>query len=652
MIAATPGRRRRQLAWRSLAAFLLCALTVFVGPPAPSHATEPAGVEVELVGASASGGARTDVVTVSGTVINTGSQSLHGVRAQLWRSAAVLRSREALDEATTSGSVPLGRAVTATTALADLGAAPLSPGERREFTVRATLAELGLATTDATYWVGANVLTQATPEAVAHITAARTLVTLPGTAPAAVTGLVELSAQPRQVKPNLFTDEGLAAELAGPLRVLLDAAARPGASRVVDPALVAEVTDMADGYRVVDGDGSQPGAGREVARAWLDDLQALPAASGYRSLFARPELTAALRLGGEPLVERLLAASAEPAPDLPPLITLDEVDTETLTALERLGAPVLALRTGLPHLYVRVGGTPLVGAVVPSRVLAGRALADTPLNRSAVLEAYARAGAAQVRLLRSVADVEADRAASPAWVTPRPLAAVLADDPAVWTRTLTAAQADGVLGAGAPQALAALGDALGSYAAAAPASGVGGLIDAQVARAASQAWTGDADGRSAWLATVDARAGASAIAGGITLSALPRFTMSSAANEFPVTVTNTLPDDVVLRVVATMDSPQRIRLEPSAEVTVRAGQSAGVLLRAVATGNGVATAQVHAIAQDARRLTPDVAVAVEATNLGTVGWVIVLVSGAVLVVSTALRIRRVRARNRGGGHAR
>lgn len=651
MIAATPGRRRRLLALRSLVALLACLLPPALVPPDRAEAAAP--VAVVLTDATASGPGATDTISVAGSVTNPGSTPLYHVRAQLWRSTAALRTHEALDEAVTGAGVPAGRTMSTSGAVADLGTTALAPGERRTFSFRATRAELGITAGDATYWVGASVRTQASPNGAIVTTEARTLVTMPGATPVVVAGVVELASVPRQVKPNLLIDDGLADELAGRLRVLLDAAAQPGTSRVVDPALVAEVTDMADGYRVVDGTDSRPGTGREVAAQWLADLQALPTASGYRSLFARPELTAARALDGTPLVDRLLAAStATSAVPLPTLATLDEVDTPTLTALERLDAPVLTLDAAVTRPWVRVGRTPLVSAVDPSRALGGRALADTPLNRAAVLEAYARAAGSQVRLLRTEADVAADRDATPPWVTRGVLSVVTASDPVAWSRQLPAGKAGQVIGPGDATRLADLAEGLRGYAAAATASGVGDLVDAQVARAASQSWAGDAAGREAWLATVDQRAGAAALARGVTLSALPRFTMSSADNEFPVTVTNALPDDVVVRVVASTDAPQRIRVESSAEVTVRTGQSAGVVLRAVAAGNGVANAQLHVETPGALRLTPDVAVVVEATNLGTLGWAIVLVSGVVLVVSTALRIRQVRARNRGSAHVR
>ena len=59
--------------------------------------------------------------------------------------------------------------------------------------------------------------------------------------------------------------------------------------------------------------------------------------------------------------------------------------------------------------------------------------------------------------------------------------------------------------------------------------------------------------------------------------------------------------------------------------------------------------QQAAEAAGALRLTADTPVIVETTNVGAVGWVLVVGSGLVLVVSTALRIWQVRSRQRGGG---
>jgi len=56
---------------------------------------------------------------------------------------------------------------------------------------------------------------------------------------------------------------------------------------------------------------------------------------------------------------------------------------------------------------------------------------------------------------------------------------------------------------------------------------------------------------------------------------------------------------------------------------------------------------VHVEAPGNLRLTPDAAIVVETSNVGVIGWVLVLASGVALVVTTALRIRQVRARTVG-----
>lgn len=634
------------MALRACLALLVLALAT--APVSLARAADPLAISVVLTGVTASDTDAAGVVTVSGTVTNASTQPAYRVQAQLWRSTATLRSPQSVGDAV-AGTPPPGRTVATEGATADLSATPLAPGETRQFMVRASLADMALTTADATYWVGVNVRSATSVNGGLTTAEARTLLTLPGPTPTGIVTVIELSSRPRQVKPLLFADDTLATELAGRLRVLLDAAARPGASWVADPALIAEVTVMAGGYRVVDGNGNVEGTGSAVAQQWLADFEALTS-DGHFSLFGRPDLTSALGSGGEALTARLLKASL---PTERGIITLAAVDSATLAAVKASGLPVLALDTGLPTAWARAGDTPLVSAVSPSAPLLAPSIADTPLNRSLVLAARARASGAQVRLVRTEDDLAADLTASQPGGVRRTLADLLGDAPAAWSNPLTVAgDAPQVMRPGDVERLATLADAMQVYAAAAPASGVGDLIDAHLARAASGSWAGDPAGRESWLATLDARIGATALNRGLTLTALPRVLMSAAENEFPVTLTNALPDDVVLRVAASTDTPQRIRVEPSGEITVRAGTSTGGVLKAVASGNGVATALLHAETTDGRRLTSDVSVVVEATNLGALAWAIVAVSGAVLVVSTVLRIRQVRRRNRGGDRVR
>ena len=182
---------------------------------------------------------------------------------------------------------------------------------------------------------------------------------------------------------------------------------------------------------------------------------------------------------------------------------------------------------------------------------------------------------------------------------------------------------------------------------AAPRSGVGGVSDDQASRVVSQSWLGNPKGQDAYLTAIEQRVGSEALRAGIRLSASSIVTMASAQSEFPVTVTNNLGDTVTVRVGAQSDNPVRIQVASSREVTIRPGDSETVPLGVTASGNGVVTTRVHVQSLDRRRLTPDVAITVEATNLGAVGWGITIVSGIVLLASTAWRIRQVRGHSKG-----
>jgi len=69
-----------------------------------------------------------------------------------------------------------------------------------------------------------------------------------------------------------------------------------------------------------------------------------------------------------------------------------------------------------------------------------------------------------------------------------------------------------------------------------------------------------------------------------------------------------------------------------------------VLLTAVAGGNGLVEATLSVQTADGIRVSEAVPITFDATNLGQVGWIVVAVSGVVLVVTTGLRIWQVRRR--------
>lgn len=607
-------------------------------PPAAAAGT----VTTTLTAADLAGANADTTVSLTADLVNDTGAPLYGVVARLWRSTAVLRSGSAVTAALTGEAVPTGWA---SPIAAENSAVVTTPdmawpaGATRTVTVSGRLADFGITSADASYWVG--VAVEAAPDAggvpgeVGHD---RTLITLPGAAATAtIVSVVELSAPPRQVKQNLFMDESLADDLAGRLTTLLDAAASGQRDWLVDPSLIAELTDMADGYRVQTPDGPVDGEHADLATAWLSRFQALPAARGAAAQFAFADLpTDIVRDATE-------VSTTEVGLDLTRLTRLDAPGAAALAQAAALGHPVLA--TGVVGTGVQLAeGVRVVPALRPSAVTMGTTWTDTALHRASILTALARTDAAQVRVLRDADDLAADDTL-PAWAQRTPLATLLGRDP-------VAVDALTTVGATHPLDVVAgrvdfLTNGVDAYVDAAPDAGLDTLADHVTARAASLWWADDADGQAAWLDAVDRRAGWEALGAGLTITAIPRFSLAGASGDYPVTVSNNLVDPVTIRLVGISENPQRIDFGGPVAATINPASSEALLLRATASGGGVVNAEVHIETLDGRRLGPSESIVVETTNFGLIGWILVITSGVVLVVTTALRIRQVRRQKAG-----
>lgn len=628
-------RRGRRASWWVVALGLLWA----VWWPVVSPAAAAGAVAVEIRTATVTGTGADAAVAISGTVANTSGAALYDVQVHLWRSTAVLRSASVLDRSLGADGSPRG----SWQALADSHTAVITApdaawgaGNTRIARVSGDLATLGITRTGASYWVGLTVTARAAPGAEpVEVGRDRTLLTLPDDAEdVALTSVVELSAPPRQIKQDLFVDDTLADDLQGRLATLVTAAADH--DWVVDPALLAEVRDMADGYRVRTGpDSSEEGTRAALAQDWLDAYALLDPTRGRVGLFGTPDASLI------DVVDASVAASerVDTGP-LRPLVVLDAPSSTTLGALARLGRPVLATGIGADAATVVVDGTTVVPVISPSAMALPPDVSATPFNRAAVADALARAHGAQVRLLRTVDDVVVADAAPP-WGTPVPLEGLLAVDPVEGAIASTSDAQRPFDDATLNRARSVVAG-IEAYREAAPSADLAGLPDEVLARVASHWWSADRVAQQTWLDAVDARASWTALAQGLELAASARFSLAASSGDYPVTVTNRLVDPVIIRLVATTDNPQRIRFAPTQETTLAPGTSTALLLRAEASGGGVVNANVHVESVGGRRLTGDQTFVVETTNFGLIGWVLVIGSGIVLVTTTALRISQVR----------
>ncbi|MFT4296854.1 MAG: DUF6049 family protein [Micropruina sp.] len=647
MIRTVPAKLALVLAWT------IAVAAGWLVPVLPARAVGPE-LKVELTSLRTTGSGKKTAVVLRGTVTNVGAQPAFGVRAVLWR------NREPIVEPATFGSVLTGQnepwgtrlysrpehyfAITESDQAFD-------PGASAEFTVRGTLAELGFTGAGQIYLLGVQV--RGTADASSNyqvLTQTRTFYVNAPEKKLPLTSIVLLSADPSKVRPDVFADERLSAELSGRLDTLLGIAARPGMSWLVDPALIDEVADMADGYSVIDGTGTKPGTGQQVAQTWLQRFRALPDDRGARTLFAGPDVLGAEQNKTPQVLERSVEAAAT-VPELAglPLIVLPQggvAGPGTPAWLRAADADAIAVSTAGrgPVLAKGPAGSTLL-RLAPAATAGGPGTEDGPVQRVQRQYAEAILGGGLARLISTPEDADADADAAPRWLSRTSLRSLLGGDPDGAAATLTLPVKPATLPASRFRQFATLTADFARYRELVPNSALAQSEAATLSRLVCSGWIGDR-AASSWTAAVTGLVGGAAIADKVVLSASPRVLMSSRSNEFPVTVTNGLTEPIVVRVEFTSDNPQRIGIPDSPTITVGPGQSQTVNVRPEATSNGLVNVTASLHTASGKPVGHGTRIAVEVTDLGVIGWIIVIVSGVVLVAATALRIRQVRRKQR------
>ena len=646
VIGTTNGRRRvfaLLLSWGAAVSWLSLV------NPVPAHAAT-LQVSFTVTSLTVSGAKADDRVTLKGTVTNTGDTPAYGVQVLLWSSRDAIRDLTTLHQA---GANPTGwgarlpidanhYAVITTSTVA------FAPGASRPVELRATLAELGVAARGAAYAFGADVIASAEPVDTYVTTGQlRTFVAVPGKAKVPVTSVVLLSATPTKLVDNLFRNDDLTGQLSGRLENLLAAADRAEMGWLIDPALLDEVRDMSDGYQVQDAGGSRPGTGQDVATSWLARFEELDRSAGGRTMFANPDVNAGRVARDEELVHRAAAAAevvsgvgelplvVVPASHILPAATYDylaDSGAEVIVATNTVAAGALQSGAAEPRLLA-------TSAEVP-----GAAEVPAVERHQLAIAAAAIAGTkGQVRLLDGLSDLAEDAATTTSWMVRRDLGELLKGTPSVARAALTTDKPSR-LNAGQLARVKRLTADFDAYGDLVPDSALVGQAEAAITRTTSSSWIRDTSGFDAHLAGLGTLVGGPEMGRSVVLDASLRFLMSSRTNQFPVTVTNNLAEQIRVQVIVRTDNPQRLNVPPSDLVTVDPGQSVTVNIRPEAASNGLVIARAHVATSDGHRVTPDTQITVEITDLGVVAWIIVGVSGLVLVTATAWRIRQVRRR--------
>jgi len=596
-------------------------------------------------------------VSFSGTVTSTGTDPLYKVQVVVWRDRTPLRTQDQLDQALAADpDLDTGNRLQTDDAASVVcsGLTTFDPGDSADFTVSATWDELNIHA-DGVYLMGVHVraasVSWGSPVTIGR---GRTLVTVADAESATAATVVLFTSAPSLLHDAVFTDDHLADELSGRLADLLDLARQPGVSWAVDPALIDEIAQMADGYEVLtsaaqadqplptaspDGSGLAPGTGSTQAAAWLAGFRSLNQAQGYRLLWGNPDLALGASTGAD-------VVSASQTDDLPmnglenlPLLVragngqADEGFLDTVAPLQ----PDVVLADArssavLPHgVLLTTMPVPFPGGPGPD--------VDTSLQRQLRAQAEDAINTVTIRVISSEEDAELARQPAPGWVAPILLSAVQAQTQ--WTPDLSRGTPAGPLTAATLDGVREVQNNVNAYASliSDPAE-ASSLSAPAMARLASQSWAGD-EAAAAYSSAVNQWI--SSILSSVSLTAAPEVSLTSRTAPFPVTVTNKLDVPVSVRISAqTVPSPQspaNLTIATTDVETIQPGDKVPVLLSPSVIREGDADVILTLTTQDGHMLAASATVRIHASASSWMGWAVVGTAAVLFIVGTFLRVR-------------
>lgn len=596
-------------------------------------------------------------LTLSGTITNTGTVPLYTVQVMTCRDPAPIVDRPQLQrvldaDPTTAACHRITEEGSFFTVTPNGEAFP--PGATATFSVTTTTAALGL-TTPGGYLVGVHVRA-ASDRSANYQTVGRARTLLPLADPAhpvgttVISSVVLLASRPALVRPGVLADDHLAGELTGRLLTLVRSAQRSGAAYAIDPALYREVSTMAAGYQLADG---SPGAGQAAAQTWLAEYARLAGQAGYRFPYGNPDLALATRQRDAAIPGRSAQALAE-IPELAQLPLLvrsgnGRADQAFLDFVAGM-APAVVLAETRDGSSARLPSGILVAGTDPDALAGGPGpdRRDTDLHRiqrqrvASLLAA--RAGASVVRVIDDEPAARVDAATDAAWEVRRPLPSLTGQR--AWAPDLSTGAAGGPLTQAVSEPLARAATAFATYGDLLGSADLGARLAARsLAAVPSASWHDDAQALR-FLAASSAEV--ARLGSGVTLRVSPRVTMTSRENQFPVTVTNHLPEQIKVKVQFESSNPARLQVPDSVVVRVGPGESVTVSVHPAARVSGEVDMVARLATASGNRVGTPQKFVIEATEAGKVGWVIVIASGIVLVAMTVWRVRQV-ARSRSGG---
>lgn len=654
---------RRTVGLLGLLLGLLLSLLVVVGglQVGSARAEAPDQVGVELTSITPTVLAATGELVITGTVTNESPDPWSRVEVRLWRDATPLRTLAAIEAALVS-TAPAGAVMESAPTRQSINAGqPLAPDETAAFTVRAELApgaveQSWLSEPDAAYRVGVEVYGWSPSEGYLLLGRATSLLAYPGEAPVTTATVVVLNHRPTLLpleaatgRPQVFADDSLGGELRGRLDTLLRVGEQEGVLTVIDPALFDEVVALSRGYRVQSSDGSQlPGDPRTVALAaeWLRRVEGLNQQKRLaRGYYGSVDVVGAATANRSDVVElaRLALPGTHPLAGLPLVVVPAgyEIDAAAIGILAD-SRPWLVLASNVDRTEgLQAEGDVRVLAVVPDLAAAaagpvqarGRLLSEQLISAREQTVMVSAVGTEEQGLL----ELETEP-----WRRRESVATLLDSLPEPGP-VAPATTPPAVI---APEVVDATDQVISLLEA------WGELLDDEqegrkqlagiVSTGWSSTWGRDGTAQAGWLLRASQPAAQILASGAVQLRISDWVTTSADDNLLPVTVTNNAAHSVQVRVRFESDNPLRISVEDSEPFTVQPGESTTIRVRPHTQGNGKVSITAQLTTESGFPIGQPARFVITGTEAGRVAWLIIVASGAVLLVATTMRVRKVR----------
>ncbi len=624
--------------------FLMMA-TIITGSPARAEQTDPLQVSVTEISPGLLG--TSGELVISGTVTNTSDATIDEVNVQLWRDATGLRTAAALQRAENSvaGGGDLSQAPGALATIGDLG-----PGQSGKFQVRASLDpsqasdQLWLEQPDAAYRVGVEARSGLNPTLLG---ANRFLMAHPGPrARTDVALLVEISSPPmRLLRADgtwTISDYRVLDDLADRVANLLTRAEQSGVNVVIDPMLYDDIELLASSGQIAGQPLSQTQS--ELVKTSLLRMQRLiESGRAYRTLYGSPDVLNFLSTASGAEQLRLLAALPDSHAMRKLPLFIAPADGQGSAALAesvaQLGVPtklaVTNARAGCASMRLLADGVDLL--LVPDRVADSPAVARS--QRTAQLLVAGLSGTPTAALSGDADEIAAWQSHN--WLKSIDLSTIPPVDCGAVSWHPPADTSDGDARPGQSRELLTLAATWAALTDHSPQlEAINRVLSGGVW---SQSWRAD-DARASWVAANGASLQAYGQPGALRLRVPNSVTTSADDNVLPVTVVSSLDVPVTVKVHFDSTNPQRISIPDSEPFQVRPGESTTIRVRPHSQANGTVAIFAQLVSVDGHEIGEPVEFNVQATQAGKVGWIIIVVSGIVLLTTTAWRVRQVRAK--------